>query len=98
MTVVGITELKAHLSKYLRRAQVGERFDITYRGADVAQLGPPDPVRGALLRMIAAGEAEWSGDQPASADDRILNPGRPLSDLVSEDRGPHLPGDDPPRA
>ena len=56
MTSVGITELKAHLSAYLRRTQNGERFYVTYRGVEVAELGPPDPVRATLLRMAARGE------------------------------------------
>jgi prevent-host-death family protein len=95
MTSVGITELKAHLSRYLRRAQDGERFDITYRGAEVAQVGPPDPVRAVLWRMVAAGEAEWSGEDLVLPDTLPVNPGRPLSELISEDRGPYLPGSDP---
>jgi prevent-host-death family protein len=91
MTSVGITELKAHLSEYLRRTQNGERFYVTYRGAEVAELGPPDPVRAALLRMAAKGEIEWSGETPRLPDGFHPNPGRPVSDLVLEDRGPYLP-------
>ena len=91
MASVGITELKAHLSEYLRRTQNGERFYVTYRGVEVAELGPPDPVRATLLRMVANGEAEWSGEAPALTGTILPNPGRPLSELVSEDRGPYLP-------
>ena len=95
MAFVGITELKTHLSDYLRRVQAGERFYITYRGVEVAELGPPDPVRATLLRMVANGEIEWSGEAPVLPDVFHPNPGRPLSDLVSEDRGPYLPGTEP---
>jgi prevent-host-death family protein len=95
MTVVSITELKAHLSEYLRRTQAGERFHVTSRNVEVAELGPPDPVRAALWRMVAAGEAEWSGEDMVLPDTLPDNPGRPLSELIAEDRGPYLPGNDP---
>ena len=91
MASVGITELKAHLSEYLRRTQAGERFYVTFRGVEVAELGPPDPVRATLLRMVANGQIEWSGEAPMLPDTFHPNPGRPLSDLVCEDREPHLP-------
>jgi prevent-host-death family protein len=91
MASVGITELKAHLSDYLRRAQAGERFYVTYRGVEVAELGPPDPVRAALWRMVADGEAEWSGGKPVLPKTLPKNTGRMLSDIVLEDRGPCLP-------
>src|SRR5665647_3271468 len=77
MTSVGITELKAHLSEYLRRTQNGERFYVTYRGVEVAELGPPDPVRATLLRMAARGEVEWSGETPRLPDGFHPNPGDP---------------------
>lgn len=95
MTSVSITELKAHLAEYLRRTQNGERIYITVRGKEVAELGSPDPVRAALLRMAANGEIEWSGAAPALPDGFFPNPWRPVSDLVSEDRGPYLPGTQP---
>jgi len=95
MASVGITELKAHLSEYLRRTQAGERFYVTHRGVEVAELRPPDPVRATLLRMAANGDVEWSGEPPMLPDGFHPNPGRLVSDLVSEDRGPYLPGTEP---
>jgi len=95
MASVGITELKTHLSDYLRRVQAGERFYITYRGVEVAELGPPDPVRAALWRMVKAGEAEWSGEDMVVPADLPINTGRMLSDIVLEDRGPHWDDPDP---
>lgn len=62
MTSAGITELKAHLGEHLRRVQNGERFHGRFRGKEVADLVPADPVRGALWRMVEAGEATWSGE------------------------------------
>jgi len=95
MTSVGITELKAHLSDYLRRAQNGERFHITHRGREMADLVPPDPVRAALWRMVEAGEAEWSGEDMVVPHNLPPNPGRMLSDIVMEDRGPYWDDPDP---
>ena len=95
MPSVSITELKAHLAEYLRRVQGGERFHVTSRNAEVAELGPPDPVRAALWRMVEAGEAEWSGEDMVAPRDLPINTGRMLSDIVLEDRGPHWDDPDP---
>jgi prevent-host-death family protein len=40
---VGVRELKAKLSSYLRRAQAGETIEVTDRGAVVAELRPHQP-------------------------------------------------------
>lgn len=95
MTSVGITELKAHLGTYLRRVQGGERFHVTSRGREVAELVPADPVRAALWRMVEAGEAEWSGEDMVVPRDLPINTGRMLSDIVLEDRGPYWDDPDP---
>lgn len=93
MTMVSITELKAHLAEYLRRAESGERFPITVRGKEVAELVPPDPERAALWEMVRLGHAEWSGDQMIVPADLPKNDGLLVSDIVLEDRGPYP--DDP---
>ena len=95
MPSVSITELKAHLAEYLRRVQSGERFHITSRGREVADLVPGDPVRAVLWRMVEAGEAEWSGEDMVVPRDLPINTGRMLSDIVLEDRGPHWDDPDP---
>lgn len=93
MPSVTITELKAHLAEYLRRVQNGERFHVTVRGKEVADIVPADPVRAALWLMVERGEAEWSGEDMVVPRDLPINTGRPLSDIVLEDRGPYW--DDP---
>lgn len=45
--------------------------------------------------MVAAGEAKWGGLPPKLPEQTFPNPGRPASELVSEDRGPYLPGTEP---
>jgi len=41
MKAINVSELKAHLSKYLRLASRGERIVVKDRDEPVAQLGPP---------------------------------------------------------
>lgn len=76
MRVVGIRELKAKLSEYLREVRAGEVFLVTDRDRVVAELRPPrselppppDAVAAALEALAATGEvqparapkAEWS--------------------------------------
>ena len=96
MASVGITELKAHLGEYLRRVEAGETLYVTFRGREVAELRPADPVRAAIWKMVANGEAEWNGEKPTLPDDPPINTGRLLSDIVLEDRGPHWDEPDEP--
>jgi prevent-host-death family protein len=93
MASVTITELKAHLAEYLRRVQDGERFHITVRGKEVADIVPADLERSALWRMVESGQAHWSGGKPKIPRNLPINTGQPLSDIVLEDRGPYP--DDP---
>lgn len=89
MPSVTVTELKAHLAEYLRRVQNGERLHVTVRGEEVADIVPADPVRAALWGMVRAGEADWSGEDMVVPRDLPINTGRPISDIVLADRGPH---------
>jgi prevent-host-death family protein len=45
---LGIRQLRANLAAALRRAGQGERIVVTVAGQPVAQLGPLDPVDGAV--------------------------------------------------
>ena len=96
MSSVSITELKAHLSEYLRRVQAGESFHVTHRGADIARVTPPDPVHAALMEMVANGEAEWNGERVRLSETRFINTGKSVSDIVLEDRGPRWDEPDDP--
>lgn len=95
MPFVSITELKAHLAEYLRRTEGGERFFITVRGKEVAELKPPDPERVALWDMVRSGDAEWNGDYMVVPFDLPKNDGQLVSDIVLEDRGPYPDEADP---
>lgn len=43
MKSINVSELKAHLSRYLRMAARGQRIVVTDRDDPVAQIVPPDP-------------------------------------------------------
>lgn len=44
MKAINVTELKAHLSRYLRLASKGTRIVVTDRSDPIAELGPPPSV------------------------------------------------------
>lgn len=64
MKVIGIREMKAHLSRYLRDVQAGEVVLVTDRGRVVAELRPPGtgtpPADSAIERALRR-LAEWGG-------------------------------------
>ncbi len=87
MHTVGIRELKAHLSAYLSRTQEGERFIVTDRGKEIAELRPLSPERRIVEKLAKQGIAvKWSGEKPKGSSLRGKIKGKPLSDTVLEDR------------
>ena len=87
-STVGVRDLKAHLSEYLRRVQAGERLTVTDRGRAVALLAPAE--RAArhdwAHAMVARGRARWSGGKPIGLARRVRLRGTPASRMVIEDR------------
>lgn len=89
MQTVGIRELKANLSRHLKRVRSGTRLVITERGRAIASLEPIQPRRDAdwAHALVAAGQARWSGGKPeGSAAPAPVTRGRHVSDAVIEDR------------
>ena len=90
MASIGIRELKAGLSAYLRRVQAGERLVITDRGNAIATLGPPEaPAERPdwVMQLVAEGRANWKGGKPKGLTPRIRLKGRgSVSAAVIEDR------------
>ena len=84
---VGVRELKASLSAYLRRVAEGDSVIVTDHGRPVARLVPPD-VPDRLSRLIREGRLNWTGRRLAPPRTRPkLRPGRTtLSDIVLRDR------------
>ena len=62
MERIGIRELRQHASRWVRRAERGESFEVTDRGRPVARLIPPAPLEG-LAKLRAEGRiTEAKGD------------------------------------
>lgn len=83
---VGVRELRQNLSRWLRRVENGESFEVTDRGRPVAQLSPlpGDDVIARLVRegRIARVATRDLADLPPPLPPR---PGsRPLSDVLDE--------------
>ena len=86
MSVVGIRELRARLSKYLQRVKAGETIVITERGKPIGRIVPMSASREERLgRLLQAGFAEWNGQKLAPYTPKVVNRGpHRLSDLVVE--------------
>jgi prevent-host-death family protein len=85
---VGVRELKARLSEYLREAKAGYSITITDRGRPVGRLVPPDqPLEQRVEAMLSAGLAEWNGRPlPPLKPTVKLKGGRSIAELIVEDR------------
>jgi prevent-host-death family protein len=88
MVGIGVRELKAHLSEYLKRVQAGERLTVTDHGRPVAILSPIETAAslGWAHTMVAEGRARWGGGKPLGLRPRIQSRGPLASQMVSEDR------------
>lgn len=88
MQAVGVRELKAHLSAYLKRVQAGERVTVTDRGRAIAALVPAEPVPTLewAHAAVAKGQARWIGGKPTGLKKRIRTRGTVTSRMVIEDR------------
>ena len=66
MKAINVTELKAHLSKYLRMASRGTQILVNDRDEPIAQLGPPQSEprswreRMAKTGRLRLGSQKWS--------------------------------------
>ena len=89
MNTVGIRELKANLSRYLKRVRSGARLVVTERGRAIASIQPmqtPGDVDWAHA-LVAAGRAQWNGGKPEGATPPApIRRGKSVSDAVVQDR------------
>jgi prevent-host-death family protein len=86
MESVGVRDLKASLSAYLRRVKAGETILVTERGQPVARIVPV-AIPEHIARLLAEGRVTWSGKPFRPPTKRFtLKPGPPISDSISEDR------------
>ena len=85
---VGIRELKAHLSSYLRQVKAGASVVITERGKPVGRILPMSPSLEARLQELAeAGLTAWNGHKltPMAPVTRARG-SQTVADLLLEDR------------
>ena len=84
---VPVTELRAHLSKWLARAQEGDEIVVTDRGVPVARLVGVD-AESTLERLTREGviSRPLSEKRPRAQGVVRPRPKRPVSDIVSEMR------------
>ncbi len=86
---VGVKELKTHLSAHLARVKAGDTVVITERGRPVAKLVPAaaKDVPASVARLLASGEATWSGQPLPPFEPIALVPGaKTIAQMISEDR------------
>lgn len=72
MERIGIRELRQHASRWVRRAEAGESFEVTDRGRAVARLQPLPRAEGGVERLRAEGRIS-----PAEGD--LLRIGRRIA-------------------
>ncbi len=91
---VGIRELKAHLSRYMKEVKEGDEILVSERGRVIARLVPVEPrtdagrLRDLLLKLSAEGKVippriQKKSGRPAR---RKKVKGSPFSNAVIEDR------------
>lgn len=88
MEAVGVRDLKAHLSRHLKRVRAGARLVVTDRGRSIATIAPVEATADTAwaLRLVAGGAARWSGGKPTGVTG-ARERGPTVSDAVLEDRG-----------
>lgn len=87
-TTVGIRELKAQISKYLRQVKAGQTLIITDHGKPVGRIVPvEETLEARMQRLVEAGIVMWSGKKLKPRESIAINRGpRQVADLVAEDR------------
>jgi prevent-host-death family protein len=86
---VGIRELKAQLSEYIREIKKGNTILITDRGSAVGRIIPAsESLEERMEGLVRSGVADWNGKKlkagkPAA---RIKPGSKTLAEIVSENR------------
>lgn len=84
---VAVTELRAHLGRWIDAAREGNDIVITDRGTPVARIVALDSTP-AIERLTAQGviSRPMRSTRPVAGDRRRPTPKRPVADIVSEQR------------
>ncbi len=91
--IVGIRELKANISKYLKEVKDGKKLKISYRGKEIAVIVPilrdkKDKEEDVLFRLLQEGKIVFPEIKTIhkKKPKRKKFSGMPFSDSVIEDR------------
>jgi prevent-host-death family protein len=87
---VAMQEFKAHLAQYVGQAQSGQVIELTSHRKVVARItgvpGVDDSESAGVTRLLASGRASWQGGKPSGAQLVLSESGKPVGDMVLEDR------------
>jgi prevent-host-death family protein len=86
MERVGVRELRQNLSRWLRRVETGESFEVTERGKPVAVLVPVQAQSAALRRLAAQGRLAHLGTGLGSLGPPPPGKGESISEALEEQR------------
>ena len=89
METVGIRDLKANLSRHLKKVRSGGRLTVTERGRSIAIISPIEARAEVdwLHKLVAEGRAHWGGGKPSGSRKRpAIAAGKTVSAAVLEDR------------
>ena len=87
-TLVGVRDLKDKLSHYLREVKKGRSVMITERGKIVATIVPVQERAAVekLKQLARSGLGTWRGGKPKGASRSVVVKGKPVGDIVLEER------------
>ncbi len=83
---VSVQEFKSHLSHYVEQAQSGVIELTSHRKVVARIIGVRQSDNTGVARLLAAGVATWQGGKPEGAELRLQERGKPVSQMVLEDR------------
>jgi len=88
MATVGVRELKARLSRYLKRVGQGERVIVTDRGHPIAVICPAGAQDGEerIAAMMRDGAVHWNGGRPRGSARPAKLRGASVAEAIIEDR------------
>jgi prevent-host-death family protein len=88
METVGIRDLKANLSRHLKRVRTGARLAVTERGRIIATLSPVEAPRDLAWahQLVANGQARWNGAKVRPPERRPKPKRRTASSVVLDER------------
>jgi prevent-host-death family protein len=88
METVGIRDLKARLSRHLKRVRSGVRLAVTERGRTIATISPVESSANVdwAHQLVADGHAHWNGGKPTGAVRAPRLPRKTAASVVLEDR------------